>query len=243
MRRSWRPAVQQGGVEVRSESGKSRSRGRWQRRDVGGKMARPRSSQVGKLGGAVRLDWNFWHKASVFGLLAGECRRGEPGRGECAHFEPTGRLGAGWRGEGYTLFANVSRYQRQPSLGELHGAGVVVRGNAALRPELGLSADAGARGWLRLSDWLVHAESSVFVRGASDLVTYARAAQGYVVPVNVGRARVAGLELGVGARGFDHVEVGCNLSLLDPRDTTPGRRLGNEFLPFMSRLVWRRASC
>jgi iron complex outermembrane receptor protein len=146
-------------------------------------------------------------------------------------------LGVGWRGDGYTLFANVSRYQRQATLGELYGAGVLVRGNAELRPELGLSADAGARGLLRLGAWALHAESSAFLRGASDLVTYVRTAQGYVVPVNVGRARVAGLELGVGARAFEHVDVGCNLSLLDPRDTTEGRRLQNDFLPFMSRLV------
>lgn len=195
------------------------------------------AAQASALGGLTRVDWNFWRKASVFGLLAAECRSTDAGGRSCDHFEPTGRLGAGWRGQGYTLFANLSRYQRQPSLGELYGAGVLVRGNADLRPELGLSADAGARGLLRLGAWALHAESSMFVRGASQLVTYARAAQGYVVPVNVGRARVAGLELGLGARAFDHLEVGCNVTLLDPRDTTAGRRLDNDFLPFMSRLV------
>jgi len=75
------------------------------------------------------------------------------------------------------------------------------------------------------------------VRSASELVAYARAAQGYVVPINVGRARVAGLELGFGARAFEHLEAGCNVTLLDPRDTTPGRRLQNDVLPFTSRLV------
>ncbi len=146
-------------------------------------------------------------------------------------------MGVGWRGPGYTLFANLSRYQRQPTLGELYGAGVLVRGNAELRPELGLSADGGARGLVRLGDWALHAESSAFVRGASDLVTYARAAQGYVVPVNVGRARVVGLELGVGARAFEHLDVGCNVTLLDPRDTTEGRSATKRLSAVMSRLV------
>ena len=195
------------------------------------------AAKASALGGVTRLDWRFWRKASVVGVLGAACRSTEPGAHGCEHFEPTGRLGVGWRGQGYTLFANVSRYQRQPTLGELYGAGILVRGNAELRPELGLSADAGVRGLLRLGAWTLHAESSAFVRGARDLVTYVRTAQGYVVPVNVGRARVAGVELGMGARAFEHLEVGCNVTLLDPRDTTEGRRLQNDFLPFMSRLV------
>jgi vitamin B12 transporter len=195
------------------------------------------AAKASEFAGVARLDWKFWREASLVGLLAAQCRRTASGEQGCEHFEPTGRLGVGWRGEGYTLYANVSRYQRQPTLGELYGAGVLVRGNSELRPELGLSADVGARGLLRLGDWALHAESNAFVRGASDLVTYVRAAQGYVVPVNVGRARVAGLELGAGARAFDHVEVGGNVTLLEPRDTTEGRRLQNELLPFMSRLV------
>lgn len=195
------------------------------------------SAKARALGAVARVDWNLWRNASVFGLLAAQCRNTQPGGRGCAHFEPTGRVGVGWRGQGYTLFGNVSRYQREPTLGELYGAGVLVRGNAALRPELGLSADVGARGLVQVGAVALHAESSAFVRSASELVTYARAAQGYVVPVNVGRARVAGLELGLGARAFEHVDLGCNVTLLDPRDTTAGRRLQNDFLPFMSRLV------
>jgi vitamin B12 transporter len=203
------------------------------RRDGGAAL----SAKASALGGATRVAWAFRRDAAVFGLFAGECRSTRPAGRGCEQFEPTGRIGAGLRGKGFTLFANLSRYQRQPTLGELYGAGILVRGNAQLRSELGLAVDAGARGVLRWGQWQLHAESSAFVRGASNLVTYARAAQGYVVPVNVGRARVAGLELGLGARGFEHLEVGCNVTLLDPRDTTAGRRLQNDILPFMSRLV------
>ncbi len=204
-----------------------------QRRDSAAEM----SAKATTLGGVTRVDWEFLPRASLFGLLAAQCRSTEPNAHGCEQVEPTGRLGAGLRDHGYTLFANLSRYQRQPTLGELYGVGILVRGNAGLRPELGLSADAGARFVARTGAVSVHAEASAFVRSASDLVTYARAAQGYVVPVNVGRARVAGLELGVAARAFEHAEVGCNVTLLDPRDTTAGRRLQNDFLPFMSRLV------
>jgi len=197
----------------------------------------PTSAKASTLRGVTRLDWQAGRRVSLFGLLSAQCRSTEPKKGGCERFEPTGRVGAGLRGKGFTLFANLGRYQREPTLGELYGAGILVRGNAALRPELGLSADVGARGVWRSGALSLHAESSAFVRSASELVAYARAAQGYVVPINVGRARVAGLELGFGARAFEHLEADCNVTLLDPRDTTPGRRLQNDILPFTSRLV------
>lgn len=200
-------------------------------------LAQVSDAAVSVLRGATRVSWRPAHPVSVFGLFAGQCRRTAPGPAGCEHFEPTGRVGAALRGKGYAAFFNLSRYQRDPTLGELYGAGILVRGNAALRRELGISAELGGRAVARAQTLSVQVQASAFVRGASDLVAYTRAAQGYVVPSNVGRARVMGLELGVVGRAFEHIELGCNLTLLDPRDTTPGRRLQNDFLPFMSRLV------
>jgi vitamin B12 transporter len=194
------------------------------------------SAQARTLRGATRLDWKPG-ALTVFGMLAGQCRATEPGPGGCAELEPTGRIGAGFRARSLTAFVNLSRYQRVPTLGELYGAGVLVRGNAALRPEVGVSADVGARGAIKRGAFELRGESSAFVRSANDLVTYARAAQGYVVPINVGRARVVGLELGLAVRAFEHVELSCNTTLLEPQDVTPERRLRNDVLPFMSRLV------
>jgi vitamin B12 transporter len=194
------------------------------------------SAKATTLRGSTRLEWKPG-SFSIFGMFAGQCRATEPQARGCSDVEPTGRVGAGFRAKGLTVFANLSRYQRVPTLGELYGAGVLVRGNAALRPELGISADAGARAVVKRGAFEFHGESNAFVRSASDLVTYARAAQGYVVPINVGRARVVGLELGAGLRAFEHLELGCNATLLEPRDVTPERRLRNDVLPFMSRLV------
>ena len=59
----------------------------------------------------------------------------------------------------------------------------------------------------------------------------------YVVPMNVAAARVTGAELGTALSLYEHVELGCNVTLLDPRDTTSGRRRKNDILPFSSRLV------
>ena len=199
--------------------------------------ARKSSAEASTLRGVTRVDYRLLPEVSLLGLVSAQCHATEPAGGGCEHVEPTGRVGAGLRHKGFTAFVNFSRYERQPTLGELYGAGILVRGNAELRRELGVSGDVGARGVVSAGPLSVQAETSAFVRQATDLVAYARAAQGYVVPINVGSARVAGLELGVVARAFGHVELGCNATLLDPRDTTAGRRLQNDLLPFMSRLV------
>jgi vitamin B12 transporter len=194
------------------------------------------SAKATTLRAATRLEWQLG-RFSLFGLVAGQCRAAEPGAEGCAKLEPTGRVGAGYRGAGLTAFVNASRYQRVPTLGELFGAGVLVRGNPGLRPELGVSADVGLRSRVRRGSVELGFESSAFAREASELISYARAAQGYVVPVNVGRARVIGLELGLGLHAFEHLELDCSATLLEPRDITDGRRLENDVLPFMSRLV------
>jgi iron complex outermembrane receptor protein len=58
-----------------------------------------------------------------------------------------------------------------------------------------------------------------------------------VVPLNVAQARVSGVELGAALRGYDLAEIGCNLTLIDPRNTTPDALTRNDILPFTSRLV------
>lgn len=175
----------------------------------------------------LRLRW----------LLGAQCRATQPGAEGCRDFEPTGRLGAGLQLTNATLFANLSRYQREPALGELYGAGVLVRGNSGLRPELGVAADAGARVERRWGEVRLHATGGAFVRWAEQLVAYVRTAQGYVVPLNVDAARIMGLELSAGGQVFEHLRFACAATLLEPRDTTEGRRLNNDVLPFSSRLV------
>jgi iron complex outermembrane receptor protein len=196
------------------------------------------SARANSLLGAARLEWRGASGLSVFGLLAAPCRSTAPGAGGgCRDLSPTGRVGVGVSRDGYTTYLTVSRYQRQPALGELYGAGVLVRGNALLRPELGVGADLGGRAQGRLGPLQAHVASSLFARQATDLVAYARTAQGYVVPLNVSQARVLGAELSTGATALGHVSLDCNVTLLDPRDTTEARRLRNEYLPFTSRLV------
>jgi iron complex outermembrane receptor protein len=134
----------------------------------------------------------------------------------------------------------VGRYARVPALGELYGMSVVVRGNPALRPESGVTVDAGIR-------WKAHeggmgtappwALVDAFVRWSDDLIAFVRSAQGFALPLNVDRARSVGAEAQVGAGFLRWFAVDASATLLDPRNTTEGRLLVNDVIPFQSRLV------
>jgi iron complex outermembrane receptor protein len=157
----------------------------------------------------------------------------------CSVFAPTGRLGASWTDVTWEAYANVGRYVRTPTLGELYGVSVLVHGNPALVQESGVSADAGLRWSARPAErasrppWAI---VGVFSRWTSELVSYVRSAEG-VVPVNVGSARIAGLEAQLGAGFLRWLQGDVAATLLEPRDTTAGRLVVNDVLPFQSRLV------
>lgn len=157
----------------------------------------------------------------------------------CDELEPTGRLGVlGVFGE-FSTFAGVGRYVRVPTLGELYGMSVVVRGNPRLESETGTTFDAGARFTHRLDGQIapLWAAASAYTRGASELVSFVRTAQGYVVPVNVGEARLSGLEVEAGVGFLRHFSAEAGVTALDARDRTPDRQRQNDILPYRPRLV------
>jgi vitamin B12 transporter len=152
--------------------------------------------------------------------------------------EPVGRAGARLRvARGVALLGNVGRYVRVPTLGELYGTSPVVRGNPSLAAERGVTADLGVRGATgtrALGAWI---DAFGFLRSASDLIAFRSTGVGTIRPFNVGSARVLGAEIASGAVLVRHLKNALSLTLLDPRDTTPGRGLVNDILPFESRLV------
>jgi vitamin B12 transporter len=164
---------------------------------------------------------------------------GDGAESGCDELEPTGRLGVlGEFGE-VAAFAAAGRYVRVPTLGELYGTSVVVRGNPRLESETGTTLDAGARFTRRLEGeraplW---AALSAYTRASSELVSFVRTAQGYVVPLNVGAARVSGVEVEAGVGFLRHLSFDAALTGLDARDRTPDRGRKNDVLPFRSRLV------
>jgi vitamin B12 transporter len=179
-------------------------------------------------------------RASLRPLVLFECHDTGTTHGSgCDTFEPSGRLGGLVTLEPFSLFASVGRYARVPTLGELFGTSVLVRGQPTLRSEEGATIDAGAR-FVRpaVGEAAPLAVSlSGYVREATDLVTYVRTAQDYLVPVNLGEARVAGLELDASAGFARFFSAELAATLTDARDRTPGRTLVNDLLPYHSRLI------
>lgn len=160
----------------------------------------------------------------------------EPSRG-CADLTPEFRVGAHQRWGALELRANFGRYARVPTLGELYGVSALVRGSAALVPERGLSSDLGARWEIWLGPVWMYLDAFGFARHVSDLIAYRRSSLGAVTPYNVGSARILGAEFEAGAQWARHARASLAVTVLDPRDTTPGRTLANDLIPHQSRLV------
>jgi outer membrane cobalamin receptor len=116
---------------------------------------------------------------------------------------------------------------------------VLVRGNPALVQETGITTDAGLRfalaqhGATRAPWGFVGG----FARWTSELVSYVRSSQGYVIPENIGSARVAGVEAQIGTGLFRWFAVDVSATAIDPRNTTTDRLVVNDVLPFQSMLV------
>ena len=186
-------------------------------------------------------------------LANGECHDtgADPTR-TCDVLEPTGRVGLDAGGRRLHVLANVGRYVRVPTLAEVYGASGNVHGNRALVPESGYTADVGVRAQTGRGAIVYGAYVDAFVFGhwVEQLVAYERTGQGFVTPYNVGQAQVLGAELLAGVAPVKGVRAEVTATLLDPRDTTPGRTTVNDVLPFRSRLVggprvrgdWKRPS-
>jgi iron complex outermembrane receptor protein len=174
-------------------------------------------------------------------LGAVECHgtHGPTGGDHCGTLAPSARAGVGLRAlPGLAFLANVGRYVRVPTLGELFGSSALVLGNPELLPEKAVSVDAGVRashGSTKTFGAFLDAFASA--RFASDLIAYRRSNFGVIRPYNVARSRVLALELNVGAEALGHVRLENATTFLDPRDTSENRRLVNDIVPFQSRLV------
>jgi vitamin B12 transporter len=186
--------------------------------------------------GATGVDYEFAKSWFLSPLGAVSCRRVLGTQGSDG-LEPVGRFAVSRRTEAFTTYASAARYVRFPSLGEVHGVGLLVRGNPHLLPESGVSGEIGSRLQLGTHGFRFWADADVYSRGAQRLVSYVRNAQGYLIPINVQAARVQGVEMSAGADLGEHFSTDISLTLLDARDRTPNRRLTNDLLPFHSRLV------
>ncbi|HSU38150.1 MAG TPA: TonB-dependent receptor, partial [Polyangiaceae bacterium] len=191
---------------------------------------------------------------ALHGLVSGECH-GTSASGDvpwsfaaphqadlglCDEFEPSGRVSLELGESGLKFLANLGRYARVPTLGELYGTSGAVRGNANLVPETGVTLDAGVRALGSASGAALLDGSYLdlfgFARVASDLVNYQRTGRGYVAPYNVDRARILGLEVLAGWRPLSFLLLELAGTLQDPRNTSPNRA-ANDYLQYRPRLV------
>ncbi len=172
---------------------------------------------------------------SALAVYTCDVTRGPSQNERCADHSPEGRLSVGQRLGPIELRSNLGRYARVPTLGELYGISAVVRGSSALVPERGLAWDLGARIEAPLGPVWAYADVFGFARRVSDLIAYRRTSLGAVQPYNVGNARILGAELEAGAEWPGHLRAAWALTLLDPRDTTAGRALTNDLIPYQSR--------
>lgn len=157
----------------------------------------------------------------------------------CRDAWPTGRLAGLLNFGEFNAYVSGGRYVRAPTLGELYGMSLVVRGNDRLRPEMGWNAEGGVR-WVRRSAGQIRPtfiDLAAFSRWATDLVSFVRSSEGYVEPQNGITARVRGVELDGGVGFLSHLAARLSVTALDPRDTSPNRQTRNDLLPFRSRLI------
>ncbi|HHH11998.1 MAG TPA: TonB-dependent receptor, partial [Sorangium sp.] len=156
---------------------------------------------------------------------------------ECGVLQPAGQLGVRWQWRpSANVFANVGRYVRVPTLGELYGITATVRGNHTLRPERGTMLDVGIGGQWRKKRVGAFAQLVGFVRWADDLIVYRRTSLGAVSPYNAATARVMGVEAAVGGHWGRTLRVRGAITVVDPRDRSADS-LRNDTLPLRSRLT------
>lgn len=201
--------------------------------DGGTALRARRSTTSGRVGLSATLDEHS--ELSALGVVTCDATRGPQQTQSCVDLTPEARLGVrhGWGP--FELRSNLGRYARVPTLGELYGVSALVRGSSALVPEQGLAWDLGARWEAPLGPVWAYLDVFGFARRVSDLIAYRRSSLGAVQPYNVGSARVLGGELEAGAEWPRHARAALALTALDPRDTTPGRDLKNDLVPYQSR--------
>lgn len=178
----------------------------------------------------------FLERVELALITALECHT-TTGAETCSVLEPVGRLGGRVRIiEPLSVLANVGRYVRVPTLGELYGVSATVQGNPALETETGWSLDVGVASSWRDRAITTYAQLVGFARFADALIAYRRSSLGAVRPYNASSARVLGLELAAGLF-WRVLRLGVALTATDPRDVSEDRTIESDLLPYESRLI------
>lgn len=151
---------------------------------------------------------------------------------------PDARLGVDYElTDWMRLLANVGHIWREPTLGERYGVSAALEGEPLLKPERTYSFDVGTRGRLPIGAVEVAWDAFVFRRASDDLVRYRRTSLYAFAPYNVGSSVFTGAELTLATELPLGFATQSTLTVVDPRDTTAGRRGPNDILPMTSRFT------
>lgn len=123
--------------------------------------------------------------------------------------------------------ANAGRVFRVPSFFELFGDRGGVVGNVNLRPEYGLTWDAG----LRYADGTTTLEGAFFDHRYEDLIQFVHTSQATSRPVNIGKARVYGFEMTAQRRLGSRVDLSGNYTYQKATDKSNIPHLTGNILP------------
>jgi iron complex outermembrane receptor protein len=131
------------------------------------------------------------------------------------------------------LLGNVGRAVRVPNLQELFGTEGVVIGNPNLQAEKARLRDVGVRitppAWRVLSGAAL--EVVYFDDPVDDAIVFVQNSQQLIVPENVGKATLRGVESSARARVAERLGVSVNYTYLDARDDSDVPYLNGNQLP------------
>jgi len=125
-----------------------------------------------------------------------------------------------------TLAASAASGARVPSMLELFGDGALILGNLSLRPEHSRSFDAGLVDVTCAGDVALSAELRGFLLDIDDEVVFVRNSFSQLVPRNLAKSRIHGVEAGARASFGPHVFVNGAATLM-ATEGKPGRQLPN----------------
>ena len=114
--------------------------------------------------------------------------------------------------------ASYSQQLRLPSLYELFGNSGYVLGNLALVPEVARTASLRLKAAAQVAHGVVQAEAGGFFQWADQLIHFVQNSQNVIVPRNLSRAELAGLEVGGFADLFGHLRLRLSLAALQAID-------------------------
>jgi iron complex outermembrane receptor protein len=137
--------------------------------------------------------------------------------------------------DGVALRANLGRYARVPTFLELYGNSGFVRGNPALEPEHGITADLGAALAWRRGDAGLVVDAAGFAAFTDDLIQFQQNAAGVARPRNIGSARVLGVESSAELR-YRGARLHAQATLTDARDQGDSAAARDKQLPYRPRL-------